>query len=671
MRSRADATPTPTPAEARRLIRTAARALLVALGVVLPFEIPLGRLGPVTVTTVEAVMYLLLGAWMLEKALAGPARVGPGLRRAARDPLDRAVALWFGALIVCAATAPAHRVAAAKFTLRALGGGLVFFAARDLLGDGVAVARRLVLGVLVGAVGSATGAVAETVLPSSAALWHSFRTTTFTVTGLPRPSGPFEYPTIAAMYWEATLALAVALPHALAARRARTTDRATAAEERGLDGAGTGPRVPGWVTGAAIGAAAVLVGAILLSATRSALVVAALAAGAMALWAFWWPGGQSKPAGVAGHAGQSEAALRAPLRVVAGSTLLLVALLAGVTLASPAGASPLAARLRWWQDGSWYLARYSLEDRHLTMAAGSVHDVPITVENAGGLAWPHAGADSVRLSYHWEKNDETGAHLDFEGRRSPLPSDVSPGAQVRLLGAVQAPDRPGRYRLRWDLVREHVTWFSERGNPTGDQLVDVVQATATTRTRRPSTIVDSTLEEWVASYVPSRPELWRAAVDLWRRHPVSGVGPDNFRRAYTDVLPSGARPFGVEPGAAGDERIHANSLYFETLADMGLVGTLALGWMMLTIGRVAWRAWRTPSSAGVSGAGASGAGVSGAGASGAAWAVAVGTFFVHGLLDWFFEFTPTYGLFWLLLALLATTTATGTATTTPGPPRSG
>ena len=116
---------------------------------------------------------------------------------------------------------------------------------------------------------------------------------------------------------------------------------------------------------------------------------------------------------------------------------------------------------------------------------------------------------------------------------------------------------------------------------------------------------------------------------------------------------------------AGDERIHANSLYFETLADMGLVGTMALSWMMLSIGRVAWRAWRTPLEADARGAGASGA----------AWAVAVGTFFVHGLLDWFFEFTPTYGLFWLLLALLATATTATTATTTAAtatasPPRS-
>jgi hypothetical protein len=32
--------------------------------------------------------------------------------------------------------------------------------------------------------------------------------------------------------------------------------------------------------------------------------------------------------------------------------------------------------------------------------------------------------------------------------------------------------------------------------------------------------------------------------------------------------------------------------------------------------------------------------------------VAIGTFFVHGCVDYFFEFTPTFGLWWLLLALV-------------------
>jgi hypothetical protein len=638
MRPRADAARSTEalPARAPAAPGPGTQALLVVVGAVLPFEVPMVRVGPVTITTVEAAIYLLLGAWVAEhlvrvaRALGSgrgalTAAVGVGWRwrpgGAAGDPLQRAVAVWLGTIVVCAAVAPSHRGPALKFTLRSVGGGLLFFAARDLLRERATAARRLGLGILVGAGVSAAGAVVETVLPDTGGLWHSFRTTTFTVTGLPRPSGPFEYPTIAAMYWEAVLALAVALP--------------------AWPRLGFGPRAPGqadahppeagavaWVRRAAVNAvaiavAAVLVVAILFSATRTALVVAALASGAMAGLAFAWAGARQ-------------------LRVAAGSTLALVAVLAGVTLSSPAGASPLAIRLRWWQDGSWYLARYSVVEPHLTMDAGAVTEVPVTVENAGGLVWPHAGEDSVRLSYHWEKNDARGAHLDFEGRRSALPSDLPPGASVQVLGTVQAPDEPGRYRLRWDLVREHVTWFSERGNSTADQTVDVVKAAAGARPRRRPTMVDSTLEEWVASYTPSRPDLWRAALRLWRDHPLSGVGPDNFRRVYGDALPVGARAAasaGAGAGAAAqtDSRIHANSLYLETLADLGVAGALALGWLMAAIVRTAWRCRSAGPGAPLA----------------AAYAIGVATFFVHGLLDWFFEFTPTYGLFWLLLALLA------------------
>jgi O-antigen ligase len=518
---------------------------------------------------------------------------------------------------VCALVAPSHRGPASKFALRAVGGGLLFFAARDLLRERATAAHRLGLGILVGAGISAAGAVVETVLPDTGGLWHSFRTTTFTVTGLPRPSGPFEYPTIAAMYWEAALALAVALPAwpGLGLRPSQAPASPSASPSARARGAA--------LDGVAIAVAAVLVLAILFSATRTALVVAALASGAMAALAFAWGGARR-------------------LRVAAGSTLALVAVLAGVTLASPAGASPLALRLRWWQDGSWYLARYGLLEPHLTMDAGAVTEVPVTVENAGGLVWPHAGEDAVRLSYHWEKDDALGAHLDFEGRRSALPSDLPPGASVRVLGTVQAPDEPGRYRLRWDLVREHVTWFSERGNGTADQTVDVVKVTAgAPPRRRPTIMVESTLEDWVASYTPTRPDLWRAALHLWRAHPLSGVGPDNFRRVYGDALPAGAQAAAsaAAGGAAAqtDARIHANSLYLETLADLGAAGAMALGWLMVAIVRTAWRCRSAGPGAPLA----------------AAYAIGVATFFVHGLLDWFFEFTPTYGLFWLLLALLA------------------
>ena len=586
--------------------RLVARVLLLGLGALLPFESPIVSLGPLTITTVELVIYLLFVVWGLD-LMSRAARAGlrrgawasgrASLASASRDPMARAVAVWLAVNVICALLAPAHRVPALKFALRATSGGLLFFAARDLLSS-AGDARRFGLAIVGGAALSAAGAIVESVLPNTAGFWHPFRTTTFTVTGLPRPSGPFAYPTIAAMYWEAVLPLAIVLP--LTARDSRKTAAPQSA-----------PPHPAWTgTAVAILLGTLLIAAILFSATRTALFVAALASGAMT--ALTWRSDRR-------------------IRVAAVSTLALVGLLAGMTLASPAGASPLAMRLRWWQDGNWYLARYGLTERTLQMEARSLNQVPITVENTGALVWPHAGADAVRLSYHFEKTDNRGAHLDFEGRRSALPFDVPPGASVRVLGTVQAPEEAGRYRLRWDLVRENVTWFSERGNPTADQTVDVVKVAAGTRRRKRAGLVDSTLEDFVSSFSPTRPELWRAALRLWWRHPLWGVGPDNFRRAYPQALSRVSR----DPAASYDPRIHANSLYFETLADLGLAGICALALLMVTVARTAWRSLSAL-----------------AAPVAAAYAIAVGTFFVHGLLDWFLEFTPTYGLYWLLLAHL-------------------
>ena len=61
--------------------------------------------------------------------------------------------------------------------------------------------------------------------------------------------------------------------------------------------------------------------------------------------------------------------------------------------------------------------------------------------------------------------------------------------------------------------------------------------------------------------------LWRAAFVAWRAHPLLGIGPDNFRHRSREFL-----------GRASDERMHANSLYFETLADLGCAGLLGSPW---------------------------------------------------------------------------------------------
>jgi O-antigen ligase len=129
--------------------------------------------------------------------------------------------------------------------------------------------------------------------------------------------------------------------------------------------------------------------------------------------------------------------------------------------------------------------------------------------------------------------------------------------------------------------------------------------------------------------LPSRTQLWAAALRLWSHHPLLGVGPDNFRHRYPEVIAvTGDAHF-------DDERIHANNFYLETLADLGLAGVVVLG--LLAYGL--WRAARTSLARGTS---PLELGIF----------VAIGTFFVHGCVDYFFEFTPTFGLWWLLLALV-------------------
>lgn len=60
----------------------------------------------------------------------------------------------------------------------------------------------------------------------------------------------------------------------------------------------------------------------------------------------------------------------------------------------------------------------------------------------------------------------------------------------------------------------------------------------------------------------TRAELWGGAYRLWRAHPILGVGPGNFEIDISRFAP------GV--------RTHANSVYFQILAEQGIVGEIAL-----------------------------------------------------------------------------------------------
>lgn len=79
------------------------------------------------------------------------------------------------------------------------------------------------------------------------------------------------------------------------------------------------------------------------------------------------------------------------------------------------------------------------------------------VTNSGRERWGAYGRQLVQLSYHWLTDD--GSTLVFEGLRTALPHDVSPGQTLQLRCFVRVPDVEGSARILWTLVQEEVAWF--------------------------------------------------------------------------------------------------------------------------------------------------------------------------------------------------------------------
>jgi hypothetical protein len=568
---------------------------LLAMAAALPFELetPVARLGPLQLSSVELFLYVALFAWIVGRAYrAWRAPPGTRLDWVLPSATHRALAGLAIVMIASAAMASTGRPAAFKFALRSLGGIALFWASADLLAAPGAAARAAgALGA--GAVAAALLTAAEVRVHGAAALLRPFHAHTFQSFGLLRASGPFQYPNIAAMFLEASL------PLWLAAGVSR--DRR--------------PLAAMLLT--ALGGASIFY-ALLLTSSRAGIATALLELLVLAIWA----------------------GRRAPLRHASALTLALGL----ATLAMPffARESLLAMRLQVWQSRPWYRSVIAplpgpgappLAGR---LSPGRVTWVRLSVRNDGTIVWPSQGKHLVSMSYHWS-DARTGDMLAFEGARTPLPHDVAPGGTVVLWAKLRTPDDPGMYVARWDLVQENVTWFSVYGDRGMSQRVEVTRSAAPPRRTEPSPSDDEALEEpaaavltlpesdpAVTSGIP-RKQLWIAALRAWRAHPVLGLGPDNFRHVFGSYLNV----------TNSDDRLHANSLYLEVLATLGLLGFLAFGAVGVTLGRAARQALRGPTRSVA-----------------LATCVALGSYLVHGLLDYFLEFTPTYALLWLLAGML-------------------
>jgi hypothetical protein len=306
-------------------------------------------------------------------------------------------------------------------------------------------------------------------------------------------------------------------------------------------------------------------------------------------------------------------------RPAALALIVLVGLIGVQFIANPL----LAARLRSENDDSWFQAAIQPQDTILSAPAGETITQTVIITNTSVRTWPTADARPVYLSYHWIQ-PATRRVLILDGARTRLPHDLPPGESTTVSARVEVPAMAGTLTLQWDLVQENVTWFGERGSAVIDVPVEVTAARVSTET----TAV-AMLAELGSTSSPPRSELWRAGVQMWQTYPLLGVGPDNFRHVYGTYL--GQAEF--------DNRITANSWYVEVLATTGLIGVLA--GMLLVVAAVLLlrRNWHRLTARSTR---ALALGLS----------VALLTFFVHGFVDYFLEFTPTYGLFWLMAGLL-------------------
>jgi hypothetical protein len=332
--------------------------------------------------------------------------------------------------------------------------------------------------------------------------------------------------------------------------------------------------------------------------------------------------------GLVGMVRYSRRGFDAGVRLVA-----VLAFLIPIMFVASRSTQSLWLRLTSQGQDAWY--RFAVDvPAELTLTTGASERVPVRATNEGRLTWDSGANPPVYISYHWLLPDADRV-VTFEGVRTSFPVPVPQGTTVSVEAQVQAPRQPGRYRLEWDLVEEDRLWFSTEPG-AGAAAFSGATVIGPPDGNRPMTAYPLP----AAAVRPGRLFLWRAAARMVVAHPVLGVGPDNFRLRYGEYA---GLPY-------ADPRLHSNNMYIEMLAGGGLTGGLAFLWLM-------WRAADRLVAAIRLGSHPQAGYAAGVAAAG----IAV---LIHGTVDSFLSFTPTYVLISMTLGLaVASTCGPGRAAT--------
>ena len=119
----------------------------------------------------------------------------------------------------------------------------------------------------------------------------------------------------------------------------------------------------------------------------------------------------------------------------------------------------------------FYSAHYEAPETPTRLSVGERRQVPVRVMNTSATPWPTRGRPAVYLAYSWF--DERGNLHQLDGERTPLPVSAPPFKPLEVDAALRAPDSPGRYILKWDLVNEDLAWFRDKGCPPLEVHIEV------------------------------------------------------------------------------------------------------------------------------------------------------------------------------------------------------
>ena len=102
------------------------------------------------------------------------------------------------------------------------------------------------------------------------------------------------------------------------------------------------------------------------------------------------------------------------------------------------------------------------------VAASVTTTVPMSVTNTSDFGW---SPTTFALAYHIY--DVTNKLVVWDGVRTQFPTALAPGQSAQLQAVLALPSVGGSYIVKWDMVQEGVTWFSQKGVAPAQQAVTI------------------------------------------------------------------------------------------------------------------------------------------------------------------------------------------------------